>query len=384
MKRFTASILPTVFCLLFLSPAFVLGRNSQGKEKSGGSSLAQRRLSDIVAKEQRFFAVASGKQAMNEKELTRKVQDLVADYESYLADNPKDLTAFILYGKFLRRVDQPGPATGVFLKAEKLDPNVAVIKQQIANYLTEEGRIAEALPYLLRAVELSPKTALYHHQLGSFLFLFREELIRLGITTQSSNDRNMAIAFREAAKLEPGNFEYQLRYGQSYFDVANPDWTEALSVWNELSGTANHSPEESEYLLLCKARVLMELDRRDEAKTLIDRVRSPVMGATKRRLLDALLAPPKKSTDDLPPALDEAKPVKDKEARRERPAADELFFDEELRNLREIAERLEEEKLLRDLRVDAIRATYGEKGKVRMSLRGLADVARPLEIERNL
>ena len=156
---------------------------------------------------------------MNEKELTRKIQDLVADFESYLADNPKDLTALILYGKFLRRVDQPGPATGVFLKADKLDPDIAVIKQQIANYLTEEGRIAEALPYLLRAVELSPEKAIYHNQLGSFLFLFREELIRLGITTQSTNDRNMMIAFREAAKLESDNFDYRVRYAQSFFDV---------------------------------------------------------------------------------------------------------------------------------------------------------------------
>ena len=46
-------------------------------------------------------------------------------------------------------------------------------------------------------------------------------------------------------------------------------------------------------------------------------------------------------------------------------------------NLSEIAERLEEKKLLRDLRVEAIRATYDEKGRVKMSLRGFAEVTRP-------
>ncbi len=384
MKQSFISCVLCSVCLSCVNIGSVYGRNSKGTEEVNGVSLAQTRLAAIVAKERRLLGAVSDERATNEKELTRKTQDLVADYESYLADNPKDLTALILYGKFLRRVDQPGPATGIFLRADKIDPEVAVVKQQIANYLTEKGRIAEALPYLLRAVELSPKTAVYHHQLGSFLFLFREELIRLGITTQSSNDRNMAIAFREAAKLGLDKFEYRLRYAQSFFDVANPDWEAALRVWKELSNEENRNSSEMEYLFLCQARVLLELGRREEARTLIDRVRSPVMGATKRRLLDLLATPPEKPTISSPPAFDEANPVKDKNTQRRRPTSEELFFDEDLRNLREIAERLEEEKLLRDLRVEAVRATYDEKGRVRVSLRGLAEVVRPEGSGRNL
>ena len=384
MTRFSAPLLLATFFMGCVYVVFVGARNTDGVVGSNGVSFAQSRLSAIVAKERTLFLAANNKRAMNEKELTRKIQDLVADFESYLADNPKDLTALILYGKFLRRVDQPGPATGVFLKADKLDPDIAVIKQQIANYLTEEGRIAEALPYLLRAVELSPEKAIYHNQLGSFLFLFREELIRLGITTQSTNDRNMMIAFREAAKLESDNFDYRVRYAQSFFDVSNPDWEEALKVWNALSSEGNRSIEKAEYLLLCQARILVKLGRLKEAKVLIDRVRSPVMGATKRRLLDLLASPPEKSPDKSSDAIDENKPKKDKNAHWGKPVPDDLFFDEDLMNLSEIAERLEEKKLLRDLRVEAIRATYDEKGRVKMSLRGFAEVTRPDGTGRNL
>lgn len=383
MKPSFAFLVLGTACLICVNAESLHGRSGKGSKEANGISLAQTRLAAIVVKERRLFASVSDDGAMNEKELTRKIQDLVSDYESYLADNPKDQTALILYGKFLRRVDQPGPATGIFLKADKIDPNVAVIKQQIANYLTEKGRIAEALPYLLRAVELNPKTAVYHHQLGSFLFLFREELIRLGITTRISNDRNMVIAFREAAKLEPDNFEYRLRYAQSFFDVANTDWEDALRVWRKLSSDGKRTGEEAEYLLLCQARVLLQLDRPKEAKPLIDRVRSPVMGATKRRLLDLLATPPEKPTRKSTPSFDETKPTKDKNARRKRPTSDELFFDEDLRNLREIAKGLEEEKLLRDLRVEAVRATYDENGRVKMSLRGLAEVSRPGSTGRN-
>tara|TARA_Y100001968_G_C19431824_1_gene757481 strand:- start:926 stop:2071 length:1146 start_codon:yes stop_codon:yes gene_type:complete len=381
MKIFSTRALLVSFFLSCLCLLVVGVSNSYGDPN--GVSFAQSRLSAIVAKEKNLFLAANNKQAMNEKELTRKIQDLVSDYESYLADNPKDLTALILYGKFLRCVDQPGPATGVFLKAEKLDPNVAVIKQQIANYLTEEGRIAEALPYLLRAVELSPKEAIYHNQLGSFLFLFREELIRLGITTQATNDRNMMIAFREAAKLASDNFDYRLRYAQSFFDVSDPDWEEALKVWNALSVKGHRSVEKAEYLSLCQARVLAKLGRLKEAKVLINSVRSPVMGATKQKLLD-LLEDPASKFPEPPSPTDENKTKKDKNASLKKPVPDDLFFDEDLMNLHEIAQRLEEKKLLRDLRVEAIRATYDEKGKVKMSLRGIAELTRPDGSGRNL
>lgn len=362
--------------LIVVSAHSVAGRSGRIPTESNGISLAQIKLAAIVAQEKRLFVSASSQPPSNEKELTRKIQNLVSDYESYLADNPTDQTALILYGKFLRRVDQPGPATGMFLKADKIDPNIAVIKQQIANYLAEEGRVAEALPYLLRAVELSPQTAVYHHQLGSFLFLFQEELIRLGITNRLSNDRNMVIAFREASKLSPGNFDYRLRYAQSFFDVVNTDWEKALQVWMELSNESKRTPEESEYLLLCQARVLLELGRQEEAKPLINRVNSPVMGKTKRKLLNQLSVPLLKPNTKKTPSDSESPPKKDKNASN-KPRGYELLFDEDLQALSEISKQLEEEKLLHNLRVELIRAAYDSQGKVKISLKKLAEITRP-------
>ncbi|MBL63139.1 MAG: hypothetical protein CMI30_06975 [Opitutae bacterium] len=382
MKRSAFSSLLLLLLTLGFLPCSLAGRVVANKPE-GGATLSQIRLASIVAKERRLLALASEEKPMNEKELTRKIQDLVTDYESYLADNPKDVTALLLFGKFLRQVDQPGPATGIFLKADKIDSNLAVVKQQIANYLAEEGRVAEALPYLLRAVELSPKVATYHHQLGTFLFLFQEELIDLGITTKSSNDRNMMIAFRQAATLEPDNFEYRLRYAQSFFDVAKPDWNEALNLWRELASKSKSKVVEMEYLFLCQARVLMELDRPLEARRIIDRVHSPAMKATKSKLLELLVAP-QASPPAVKPTPSKQKPsVKDKNAQinlrpndKAQPSDEELFFDADLMKLAKIVERLEEEKLLRNLRVDAVRASYDDKGRIKMSLQALAELNR--------
>jgi len=44
--------------------------------------------------------------------------------------------------------------------------------------------------------------------------------------------------------------------------------------------------------------------------------------------------------------------------------------------LAKIVERLGEEKLLRNLRVDAVRASYDDKGRIKMSLQALAELNR--------
>jgi cytochrome c-type biogenesis protein CcmH/NrfG len=67
--------------------------------------------------------------------MTRHAQDIVAAYESYLSDNPKDVHALILFGKFLRKVGQQEHAVDFFIQADKINPKLAVVKQQHANYL---------------------------------------------------------------------------------------------------------------------------------------------------------------------------------------------------------------------------------------------------------
>ena len=171
----------SLIMLVALSTGLVaFGEPAQVKSREEGLTLAQTKLAAIVAKENRLFAAASDERVMNEKELTRKIQDLVSDYESYLIDNPNDVTALILFGKFLRRVDQPGPATGMFLKADKINSNLSVVKQQIANYLAEKGRIADALPFLLRAVEAQSKDSDISSSTGHLLVPFSRGVGSIG------------------------------------------------------------------------------------------------------------------------------------------------------------------------------------------------------------
>lgn len=364
-----ASVRPRLLCILL--PLVAAWGRPPADDVSGGApaplTLAGQRLTQIVERQREFFERASEpNRPLGEEELTRRAQALVTAYETYLDDNPEDVHGLILYGKFLRRMGQDRQAAGLFLEADKVDPRLAVVKQHLANYLVEEGRPADALPFLLKAVALEPKEPVYHHQLGVFLFLFGEDLIELGLTTEETNANGMHDAFRVASDLSPGNFEYKLRYGQSFFDAADPNWDKALSVWRTLRREARSRPaEEREYLAMGEARVLAELKRADEAKVLLRSIRSPSLRATKESLekqLNALAKPKGK-----PPAKPEANLF------RREASVSELLADDNLNRLRAVSERLEQEKLLRELRVDAVRAAYDENGNVRLRLRGFAE-----------
>jgi tetratricopeptide (TPR) repeat protein len=267
---------------------------------------------------------------------------------------------------------QPRHATGLFLEADKIDPRLAVVKQNIANYLVEEGRLADALPFLLKAVELEPKEPVYHHQLGTFLFLFKEDLLSLGIASVQTNDHSMHEAFRSASKLAPDNFEYKLRYAQSFFDISDPDWDKALGVWQNLRNQArDHLVSEREYLALGEARAMTQLGRGKEAVSILKTITSPSLRATRESLIkelkesDATGKPsPEKSTE----------PKKQDNRKTQFSPLPSKFIDDNLRRLRHVSSRLEEEKLLRDLRADAIRAAYDQNGQVRLRLTSFTEV----------
>ena len=236
------------------------------------SSLA---LSRILDKQARFFESPDRSPQTNDLELTRKAQEIVADYDAYLGANPKDTNALILYGKFLRRVGQEQHAVGYFLEADSINPKLAVVKQQLANYLIEEGRPIDAFPFLIMTIELAPEQADYHYHLGNFLFLFEDDLAREGVFAKHSARAFMHKSFNQAAKLSPSNFDYQLRFAQSFFDYPDSSKESALDAWNDLARKfPDRSKAENDYFNLCKARVLLELNRQADALPLLQSVSS--------------------------------------------------------------------------------------------------------------
>ena len=130
-------------------------------------TLSEHNLDKILRKQETFFSNSKADVKLNEKEMTRRAKDIIGAYEDYLSSNPDDINALILYGKFLRKVGQGDYAIEFFIRADDLNPKIAVVKQQIANYLTDSKPV-EAFPYIILTVELEPQRSVYHYDLETF------------------------------------------------------------------------------------------------------------------------------------------------------------------------------------------------------------------------
>ncbi len=252
------------------------------------TDFASKRLLVIAEKESEIYKkIVENPEFYSEEDLDRRVNELVQSYRTYLVDQPDDVSAYILYGKLLRRLEKYDEAFTAFLKADELDPEIAVVKQQIGNHLAEQGKGKAALTFYLRAVDLEPETAIYHFALGQLLHGFRQEFLNEELFTKDAFEREMLEAFRRATEIEPDNFDYQMRLGEAYYDLSSPDWKSALLHWNKLRKKAGAGLQ-VEILDLHRSRVLGKLGRIDEAVELMDTVRNPALQQSKQQVLEEI------------------------------------------------------------------------------------------------
>ena len=153
----------------------------------------------------------------------------------------------------------------MFQKANKLDPNIAIVKQQLGNFLAESGRYKEAYPLFVSAVKLDPEKAIYQYQLGAHLIYFGKQLQAEKQISPKDFDQQLSSSLSEAARLAPENRTYKHLYAESFYDLNKPNWLMALKIWTELLGP-DASKMQTEAIQLQRARVLSFLDKKEEAK----------------------------------------------------------------------------------------------------------------------
>jgi len=270
-------------CVVMLGAFLVAGLHAAESE-----SMADRTLRQISERQRTLFedAVKQGDK-LDEESFRSQVQELTHSYERFLQDNPKSAAAFAGYGYLLCKVGMRREAAAILLKANQLDSDIPLVKNQLGNLLAEDGKPLEALPYFLAAIKLMPNEPIYHFQLGTLLHEARDDFLKSGEWTKVALEKAMHNAFKRAAELAPDRFEFNYRYGESFYDLETPDWEGALKVWAALEEKAG-SPIERQTLRLHAANVLIKQGRVDLAKVLLNTITEPALEAQKQKLI----APP--------------------------------------------------------------------------------------------
>jgi tetratricopeptide (TPR) repeat protein len=277
--------------VLLLSVAVVL-LNPLGAVE--GESMAELSLKKIVERQREIFAAAEKQgEKLDEEAFRLQVQSLTHDYERLLTDNPKFALGHAAYGGLLGKVGMRKESAAMLLKANQLDSDIPYVKNQLGNYVAEEGKPLEAAAYFLAAIKLSPNEPLYHYQLGSLLVEARDDFLKSSDWTRATLDQAMGDAFKRAAELAPDRFEFGYRYAESFYDLEKPDWNAALKLWAALEEKAQ-TPVERQTMRLHAGNVLIKQGKPDHARSLISTVDEPSLQGQKQKLVAQLAETAKK------------------------------------------------------------------------------------------
>ena len=252
-------------------------------------SEAQKELQVLVTRQQTLLsrAAQTDESKLDLDELKRRVQDLCWDYDAYLKKHPDVAAAYATYGTLLGRIDMRRESIAMYMKANKLDPNLAMVKNQIGNYLAEDGKPLEAVNYFLSAVKLEPNEPLYHYQLGTLLTEARDDFLKSGEWTRAAVDKAMHAAFQKAAELSPDRIEFSYRYCESFADLEHPDWDAAMKAWTDLE-ERQPAGVAKETIRLQKINILIHQKKFDAARIQLSAVTEEKLATQKEKLVALL------------------------------------------------------------------------------------------------
>ena len=321
------------------------------------TSLSDLELIKIIERQQRLLEYGKN---WSEDELKRQAQEIVTSYESFLLENPNDINALLLFGKFLRKTGLQDNAVSLFLKVDQINPNIAVVKQELGNFLVEVGKPVEAFPFFLMTTRLAPQEAIYHYNLGNFIFLFQDKLE--GVEGNEKLGSLMHESFKEATKLDPENFDYHLRFAQSFFDIEDSSYEEALLAWKVLINEfGERTTKEQDYIKINKSRILLHLQRFNEATTLLRSVKSEIMKEEKEKLLEKVRSyESSKKSSHFDHRYQKYKTQESK--------AHVFPIDANLIRIKQITAKLLQERMLDDLQRDVVQARVHPDGKISLEL----------------
>jgi len=284
-SNFPLSMQKAAKCLLVLVVCSTLATS---QPSSRPAKLDQKELLTIVQRHEKLlFQYSDNPDKFEIQKLADRIDNIAKAYASFNNNNPKDVFGYVLHGKFLREIGRYQDAYRVFQKAYALDPNLAVVNQQLGNHHSENGRFREAYQHFTKAAKLDPTVPVYHYQLGAHLLYFSKPILAENLLTSEEYDKTLMNSLAEAVRLDPQNRSYRTLQAEAYYELKKPDWEAAYKAWSSLL-TGSNSEAETQTIQLNQATVLYELKRAPEARLLLSEISLPALSKQKDTLVEKL------------------------------------------------------------------------------------------------
>ena len=219
--------------------------------------------------------------------ITQRLEDVKKAYDRFLELNPKHTKAWLAYGSFLSEVGEEEAAAEKWEKARELEPNNPAPWNNLANFYGHKSPVKKAFEYYAKAIELNPNEAVYYHNFGTTVYLFRKDAKEYyGIDEQQVFTKALEL-YQKSLKLDPDNFYLAQDIAQTYYGIKPMRYDEAVKAWEYTLSKARDDMER-QGVQLHLARFKLNAGKFDEARAHLDLVKDTQYDEVKGRVLSTL------------------------------------------------------------------------------------------------
>jgi tetratricopeptide (TPR) repeat protein len=245
---------------------------------------AQAEVDDWIKDNEQAAAKGAG---VPSADLQRRIRERFAPigsaYADFLARHPDHARARVAYGSFLGDLQDEDGAREQWEKALALNSKDPAVYNNLANLYGHTGPVKKAFEYYAKAIELNPKEAIYYHNFGTTVYLFRKDAMEFyHLTEQQVYDKALEL-YSQALKLDPKDFPLASDVAQTYYGIRPLRTEDALKAWTNTLALA-HDEMEREGVYLHLARIKLAAERFAEARAHLSAVTNDMYDVLKKRL----------------------------------------------------------------------------------------------------
>ena len=238
---------------------------------------------------------ALGKEGADEDNIKRDIQTLIFEYDAFLRTYPTFAPGYVTYGLLLgkvgmRRESVGDPAQGQPARSRTFP----IVKNQLGNYLAEEGEPIEAANYFIAAIRLAPEEPLYHYQLGTLLTEARDDFLKSGQWTRAQLDQHHAGGVQARRRAGAEELRVRLPLRRVVLRPRRARLGRGAQGLGRAGGPVLDPGLEKETIRLQAANILIKQKKFDHARLLLNTVTTEKLQAQKQKLVDQLPADPVK------------------------------------------------------------------------------------------
>ena len=254
------------------------------KKLMADDDAAQAEVDKWITENEEFKTKGAGvpDRELNQRIMTR-FEPIRAGYQDFIRRHPDHVKARIAYGSFLGDLHEEDAAQTQLEKALELNAKDPAVYNNLANIYGHNGPVKKAFEFYAKAIELNPREAVYYHNFGTTVYLFRTDAKDFyGITEQQVFDKALGL-YSNAMKFDPTNFPLASDVAQTYYGIKPERPEEALKAWTNALSIANDEIER-EGVYLHFARLKLHAGRFAEAHAHLNAVTNEMYLTLKARL----------------------------------------------------------------------------------------------------